>query len=167
VRAGKPALEFFRVVVATTLRSRAAVTIAWEGGARVDIEAEGVSSMEALFRAIDSAIGARGSLTGLRVHAFTDHGLVGKARVRVNFAGREYSGRGSSPDPLEALGRAYLSAASTYLEAQDPRCAPQEPPRERPPRGAATPSAVRGPCRGDGRDHATGGKVTPKDRASS
>ena len=128
MRADKPALESFRVV-ATTLRSRAAVTVVWEGGSRVDVEAEGDSSMEALFRAVGSAIGAQGSLTGLRVHGFTDHGLAGQACVRVEFAGRQYSGRGSSPDPLEALGRAYLSAASSYLRAREP-----------PPRVAGTPT---------------------------
>jgi hypothetical protein len=118
VKADKPALESFRVV-ATSICSRAAVTIVWEGGASVDVEAEGDTSVEALFRAFDSAIGVRGSITGLRMHAFTDHGLAGKARVRVDFAGREYSGRGSSPDPLEALGRAYLSAAASYLECRE------------------------------------------------
>jgi hypothetical protein len=126
VKADKPVLESFRVV-ATSMCSRAAVTIVWEGGARVDVEAEGDTSMEALFRAIDGAIGAQGSLTGLRIHAFTDHGDAGKARVRVKFAGREYAGRGSSTDPLEALGRAYLNAAKSYLRR-----------RERPPCAAGT-----------------------------
>ena len=47
--------------------------------------------------------------------------MVGKARITVNFEGRKYAGRGSSPDVVEAAARAYLHAFSAYLSDQVPR----------------------------------------------
>lgn len=110
----KLSLVAFRVT-ATGLKSRAAVTLSRECGDLIDAAAEGNSSMEAVFRAVDVAVGARGEPTGLRIHAFADYGGVGKARVRVNFEGREYAGRGASTDPIEAAAHAYLWATCAYL----------------------------------------------------
>ncbi len=77
--------------------------------------------MDALFRATDAAIGVRGEVTGLRIYAFDDYDMVGKARITVNFEGRKYAGRGSSPDVVEAAAHAYLHAFSAYLSDQVPR----------------------------------------------
>ena len=116
----KLTLLAFRVTV-TDLRSRAAVTLSQEDRYRVDAAAEGNSSTEAVFRAVDTAVGARGKLTGLRIHAFADYGVVGKARVRVDFEGREYTGRGASTDPIQAAAYAYLQATSAYLAERSSR----------------------------------------------
>lgn len=76
--------------------------------------------MDALFRATDVAIGVRGKVTGFRIYAFDDYDMVGKARITVNFEGRKYAGRGSSPDVVEAAASAYLHAVAAYLSDQIP-----------------------------------------------
>ena len=110
------ALEAFRVVASTGLRSRATVRIS--RGGRGHAEAEGDGSMDALFRATDAAIGVSGEVTGLRIYAFDDYDMLGKARITVNFEGRKYAGRGSSPDAVEAAASAYLHAVAAYLSDQ-------------------------------------------------
>ena len=110
----------FRVTV-TGLRSRAAVTLSCAGGCCVDAAAEGDGSTNALFRAVDAAVGVQGKLTGLRIYAFFDFGLVGKARIRVSFEGREYVGQGSSADPVEAAAHAYVQATAAHLSERSSR----------------------------------------------
>ncbi len=117
----KLALVAFRVVASTGRRSRATVRVSWDDRNHAEAEAEGDSPMDALFRATDSAVGVRGEVVGLRIHAFDDYGMVGKARITVNFEGREYGGRGSSPDAVEAVAHAYLRAVAAYLSDQVPK----------------------------------------------
>jgi hypothetical protein len=62
-----------------------------------------------------------GGVTGLRIYAFDNNGMVGKARITVGFEGRKYGGRGSSPDAVEAAARAYLRAVAAYLSDEVPR----------------------------------------------
>ena len=117
----KLALVAIRVVASTGRRSRATVRILRGGRDLAEAEAEGNGPMDALFRATDAAIGVRGEVTGLRIYAFDDNDMVGKARITVNFEGRKYAGRGSSPDAVEAAARAYLRAAAAYLSDEGPR----------------------------------------------
>ena len=114
-------LVAFRVVAAS-LRARAAVTILWESGVSVDADAEGGDALEALFRAVDCAVGVQDSVSGLRTHEFTGQDGIGKASVCVTLSGQEYMGLGSGPDPLDALGRAYVRAVSSYLVEQKSIC---------------------------------------------
>lgn len=118
---GKLALVAFRVVASTGRRSHATVRISWDDRDHAEAEAEADSPMGALFRATDSAVGVSGEVVGLRIHAFDDYGMVGKARITVNFEGREYGGRGSSPDAVEAVAHAYLRAVAAYLSDQVPK----------------------------------------------
>ena len=111
----KLALVAFWVVSSTGHQSHATVKISRDGRGHVEAEAEGNGSMNALFRATDAAVGVRGEVTGLRVYAFDDYDMAGKARITVNFEGRRYAGRGSSPDVVEAAARAYLHAVGAYL----------------------------------------------------
>ena len=101
----KLALVAFRVVGSTNRRSRTTVRISRDGRDHAEAEAEGNGPMDALFRA---AVGVRGELTGLRIYAFDSYGMVGKARITVNFEGRKYAGRGSSPDAVAAAGTTRL-----------------------------------------------------------
>jgi 2-isopropylmalate synthase len=117
----KLALVAFRVVVSTDRRSRATVRISRGGRDHAEAEAEGNGPMDALFRATDAAVGVQGEVTGLRIHAFDSYGMVGKARITVNFEGRKYTGRGSSPDAVEASAHAYLRAVAAYLSDEVPR----------------------------------------------
>ncbi len=111
----------FRVVSSTGHQSRATVRISRDGHGHAEAEAEGNGSMSALFRATDAALGVRGEVTGLRIYAFDDYDMAGKARITVNFEGRRYAGRGSSPDVVEAAARAYLHAVGAYLSDRVPR----------------------------------------------
>jgi 2-isopropylmalate synthase len=119
--ADKLALVAFRVVGSTDRRSRAAVRISRGGRDHAEAEAEGNGPMDAIFRATDAAVGVQGEVTGLRIYAFDDYGMVGKARITVNFEGRHYAGRGSSPDAVEAAAHAYMRAAAAYLSDEVPR----------------------------------------------
>jgi 2-isopropylmalate synthase len=117
----KLVLVAFRVVASTGRRSRATVRISRGGHDHAEAEAEGNGPMDALFRAANVALGIRGEITGLRIYAFDTYGMVGKTRITVNFEGRKYGGRGSSPDAVEAAAHAYLRAAAAYLSAEVPR----------------------------------------------
>jgi 2-isopropylmalate synthase len=109
----KLALVAFRVVGSTDRRSHATVRIS--RGGRDHAEAEGKGPLDALFRATDAAVGVQGEVTGLRIHAFDSYGMVGKARITVNFEDRKYAGRGSGPDAVEAAAQAYVRAVAAYL----------------------------------------------------
>ena len=104
----KLALVTFRVVASTGRRSCATVRISRGSRDHVEAEAEGNGPMDALFRATDAAVGVHGEVTGLRIYAFDSYGMVGKARITVNFEGRKYAGRGSSPDAVAAAGTTRL-----------------------------------------------------------
>ena len=114
----KLALVAFRVVGSTDRRSHATVRISRGGRDHAQAEAEGNDPMDALFRATNVAVGVEGEVTGLRIHAFDSYGMVGKARITVKFEGRKYSGRGSSPDAVEAAAHAYVSNEGTRTSAE-------------------------------------------------
>jgi 2-isopropylmalate synthase len=117
----KLALVDFRVVGSTDRRSHATVRISRGGRDHAEAEAEGNGPMDALFRATDAALGIRGEVTGLRIYAFDSYGMVGKARITVNFEGRKYGGRGSGPDAVEAAAHAYVRAVAAYLSDEGTR----------------------------------------------
>jgi 2-isopropylmalate synthase len=111
----KLALVAFRVMASTGRRSRATVRILRGGRYHVEADAEGNGPIDALFRATDAAVGVQGEITGLRIYAFDNYSMVGKARITVNFEGQKYGGRGSGPDAVEAAAHAYLRAVAAYL----------------------------------------------------
>jgi hypothetical protein len=117
----KLALVAFRVVGSTDRRSRATVRISRGGRYHAEAEAEGNDTMDALFRATDAAVGVHGEVTGLRIYAFDNYGMVGKARITVNFEGRKYGGRGSGPDAVEGAAHASVRAVSTSLSDEGTR----------------------------------------------
>jgi hypothetical protein len=88
----KLALEAFRVVGSTDRGSHATVRISRGGRDHAEAQAEGNGPMDALFRATDAALGIRGEVTGLRIYAFDSHGMVGKARITVNFEAESTGG---------------------------------------------------------------------------
>jgi 2-isopropylmalate synthase len=117
----KLALVAFRVVGSTDRRSHATVRISRGGRDHAEAEAEGKGPLDALFRATNAAVGVQGEVTGLRIHAFDSYGMVGKARITVNFEDRKYAGRGSSPDAVEAAAHAYVRAVAAYLSNEGTR----------------------------------------------
>jgi 2-isopropylmalate synthase len=115
----KLALVAFRVVVSTDRRSYATVRISWGGRDHAEAEAEGNGPIDALFRATDAAVGVRGEVTGLRIYACDNIGMVGKARITVGFEGRKCGGRGSSSDAVEAAAHAYLRAVAASTASDE------------------------------------------------
>lgn len=113
---GKFVLDSFRVVAATGRPSRAAVAISHADYGVYEAEAEGEGPVDAVFRAIDAATSIKGKLTEFRIDAVTGgKDALGEVRVRVEFEGSEYSGRGLSQDVVEAAAKAYLRAANVHV----------------------------------------------------
>jgi len=78
--------------------------------------ASGYGPLEALYKAIDRAVGFSGTLIDYQVRAMTG-GSNGTAEVavRVGWRGQTSAGRGVSTDLLEASARAYVSALNRLV----------------------------------------------------
>jgi 2-isopropylmalate synthase len=80
----------------------------------------GNGPVDAVCKAIDRVIGCTSKLSGFNVQS-VDEGLdsVGTVTIRVENAGRTFSGRGASTDIIVASAKAYLSAVNRMLAADD------------------------------------------------
>jgi 2-isopropylmalate synthase len=80
----------------------------------------GNGPVDAVCKAIDRVIGCTSKLSGFNVQS-VDEGLdsVGTVTIRVENAGRTFSGRGASTDIIVASAKAYLSAVNRMLAADE------------------------------------------------
>jgi 2-isopropylmalate synthase len=80
----------------------------------------GNGPVDAVCKAIDRVIGCSSKLSDFNVQS-VDEGLdsVGTVTIRVENAGRTFSGRGASTDIIVASAKAYLSAVNRMLAADD------------------------------------------------
>ena len=80
----------------------------------------GIGPVDAVCKAIDRVIGCSNKLSDFNVQS-VDEGLdsVGTVTIRVENAGRTFSGRGASTDIIVASAKAYLSAVNRMLAADD------------------------------------------------
>ncbi|MDA0734651.1 MAG: 2-isopropylmalate synthase [Chloroflexi bacterium] len=80
----------------------------------------GNGPVDAVCKAIDRVIGCTSKLTGFNVQS-VDEGLdsVGTVTIRIENAGRTFSGRGASTDIIVASAKAYLSAVNRMLGADE------------------------------------------------
>jgi 2-isopropylmalate synthase len=80
----------------------------------------GNGPVDAVCKAIDRVIGCTSKLLGFNVQS-VDEGLdsVGTVTIRIENAGRTFSGRGASTDIIVASAKAYLSAVNRMLAAED------------------------------------------------
>lgn len=77
--------------------------------------AVGDGPVAAVIRAIDRITGLKTRLTEFNLQAVTPNkNALGEAGVSVLIDGKNYSGRGSSTDILEATAKAYLNAVNNY-----------------------------------------------------
>jgi 2-isopropylmalate synthase len=80
--------------------------------------ATGDGPVDAMFNAIDRAIGIPTKLLEYNVHAVTPgRQAMGEVSVSVEVGGRRFIGRGASTDIVEASARAYLNAINRYKAA--------------------------------------------------
>jgi 2-isopropylmalate synthase len=85
---------------------------------RYEEAATGDGPVDAVFNAVDRAIGLSTRLLEYMVHAVTPgREALGQVSVTVEIDGRHFIGRGSSTDILEASARAYLNAINRYKTA--------------------------------------------------
>lgn len=87
------------------------------GNGPVSVMAEAIN--DALQRAKGDLIGQQLKFVGYEVAAITDTAYaLGDVTVRIKYRGREYSGRGTSTDVIEASGKAYLDACNKALDVE-------------------------------------------------
>jgi 2-isopropylmalate synthase len=89
----------------------ARVAVTGPDGSRRVAEATGDGPVDALMKAIDAAVGTRGTLLEYAVSAVTSgRDALGEARVVCRIDGRDVAGQAVSTDVLEASAVAYLRA---------------------------------------------------------
>ncbi|MFT4037587.1 MAG: 2-isopropylmalate synthase [Thermomicrobiales bacterium] len=78
---------------------------------------QGNGAVDALFEAIDAALGLSSSLEEYHVEAVTPgEDAQGQVRLRVRVGDQVYTGHGLATDVIEASARAYLAALSKVLQ---------------------------------------------------
>jgi len=88
----------------------------------------GDGPIDAMLKTVDRITGVKGSLVDYSVGSVTKgKDAIGEVSVRVDFAGRIVTGKGSSTDIIEASALAYLNALNRYLEEQRRRIQAEKP----------------------------------------
>ena len=88
----------------------------------------GDGPIDAMLKTVDRITGTKGSLVDYNVGSVTKgKDAIGEVSVRVDFAGRIVTGKGSSTDIIEASALAYLNALNRHLDDQRRRTATDKP----------------------------------------
>jgi 2-isopropylmalate synthase len=112
-------LEYFNIISGNTVEPTATVRIS-DGDTVHEETATGDGSVDAIFRAIERAVGIETTLEEYNVQAVTPgKQALGEVSVIVRIAGRRFSGTGSSTDVLEASARAYVSAVARFAALKE------------------------------------------------
>jgi 2-isopropylmalate synthase len=114
-------LDYFNIQSGNVAVPTATVRI-MDGGERREEAATGDGPVDAIFNAIDRALGITTKLLEYVVQAVTPgKQAIGEVSVSVEIEGRKFVGRGASTDILEASARAYVNALNrwkAYLSAR-------------------------------------------------
>ena len=105
-------LKLFQTVSSSDGRSTATVELEKDGEVFHD-SATADGPCDAAFRAIDRIVGVPGTIVDFSVHTVgpgTDG--VAEVTIRARFEGREFTGKSTSHNVVEAAARAYLQAAN-------------------------------------------------------
>ncbi len=104
-----------QIMSGNTMTPLASVCLTKEGETITDA-ATGNGPVDAVFNCIERIIGQQGVLRDYDLKAVTmGKDALGEAMVRVEIEGSVYSGIGTSPDVIEASGRAYLNAFNRFF----------------------------------------------------
>ena len=108
-------LTSLQTVTSSKGRSTATVEVARDGQVYHD-SATAEGPCDCVFRAIDRITGVSGNISDFAVHT-VGPGAEGSAEVtiRASFEGREFTGKSTSHNVVEAAGRAYLQAANKAI----------------------------------------------------
>jgi len=110
-------LAWFEVEAGTRKPPVAKVAITRPSGEETTGEASGDGPVDAIFHAIQSAVGTDCELVEYKVEAVTGgEDALGEVTVQLRAAGRLATGQGVATDILEASARAYVRALSNALE---------------------------------------------------
>jgi 2-isopropylmalate synthase len=92
------------------------VVVSWDGAEHTG-DGQGNGAVDALFEAIDAAVGLTCELEEYHVEAVTPgEDAQGQVRLRVRVGDQVYTGHGLATDVIEASARAYLAAMSKVLQ---------------------------------------------------
>jgi 2-isopropylmalate synthase len=104
-----------QIMSGNTMTPLASVTLVREGEKLTDA-ATGNGPVGAVFNCIERIVNEHGVLRDYDLKAVTmGKDALGEAMVRVEIGGAVYSGVGTSPDVIEASGRAYLNAFNRFF----------------------------------------------------
>jgi 2-isopropylmalate synthase len=107
-------LDYFNVISGNTAVPTATVRIS-DGETVYEEASTGDGPVDAIFRAIDKAVGIETTLEEYNVQAVTPgKQALGEVSVIVRIENHRFSGTGSSTDVLEASARAYVSAVAQH-----------------------------------------------------
>jgi 2-isopropylmalate synthase len=88
-------------------------------GREISGDGEGNGAVDALFGAIDDALGISSELEEYHVEAVTPgEDAQGQVRLRIRYGDQVYTGHGLATDVIEASARAYLAALSKVAQGQ-------------------------------------------------
>ncbi|HET9719345.1 MAG TPA: 2-isopropylmalate synthase [Solirubrobacteraceae bacterium] len=141
-------LAWFEVEASSRRPPHARVAVNTPEGNELTGAFTGDGPIDAIFRAINAAVGAEARLREFRVDAVTGgQDALGETSVVLEVAGLSGSGQGVSTDILEAAGRAYVRALSNALRrgrlvAQAEAAGPEPGTAAAPGGAAATEPAV-------------------------
>ncbi|MBU1095419.1 MAG: 2-isopropylmalate synthase [Ignavibacteriae bacterium HGW-Ignavibacteriae-2] len=103
-------LDYMQVNSGTNALPTAAVRII-KNGTELSDSATGDGPVDALFNAIDRALGMESLIESYRVRSVTSgRQALGEVSVRIRAEGKSFTGRGVSTDIIEASAKAYLSS---------------------------------------------------------
>ncbi len=112
-------LEYFNIISGNTSVPTATVKIR-HNDVILEEAATGDGPVDAIFKAIERAIGTSATLKEYKVHAVTPgKKAMGEVKVSIAVNGNSANGRGSSTDILEASAIAYVSALNKILLSKE------------------------------------------------
>jgi 2-isopropylmalate synthase len=125
------ALDWFEVDASSRRPPLARVSVVLPDGGSAESSATGDGPIDAVFRAIDAAVGVEAKLSEFTIGAVTEgQDALGEVSVVVEVAGCAGAGQGVSTDIIEAAARAYvraLSIAQARAQASDGAMTSREP----------------------------------------
>lgn len=111
-------LDYFEIHCKTDNDPKATIKLVQNGEAH-EAASSGDGPVDAIFKAVDKCTKVESTLTQYIVHAVTPgKQALGEVTVNLLIDGREYKGRGSSTDILEASARAYINALNNQANSE-------------------------------------------------